>query len=68
MIRRRSKTKSLADKLFPITSDLDDLGILEIPPEKRKLHTETYDFTVGTVHDYLESGEIYIPEFQRSYV
>lgn len=65
---RRLRTKSLADKLFPIKTDTDDLSILEIPPEKRKLHTETYDFTVGTVHEYLNSGEIFIPEFQRSYV
>jgi hypothetical protein len=68
MARRKTRTKSLADKLFPIKTDLDDIDVIDIPPEKRILHTETYDFTVGTVFEYLKNGEIFIPEFQRSYV
>ncbi len=43
-------------------------GILSIPPEQRKLHTETYDFTVDTIAERLENGTVFIPEFQRKYV
>ena len=63
-----AKAKSLADRLFPVKTPLDDLDVKDIPPEKRRLQTETYDFTVGTIYDYLKKGDIYIPEFQRSYV
>ncbi len=63
-------TSSLADLLFPGTNDQQDFaeGILSIPPEQRKLHTETYDFSVDTIVERLEVGSIYIPEFQRRYV
>ncbi len=63
-----SRTKSLADRLFPIKGATDDSDIKEIPPEERRLHTETYDFTVGTIYDYLQNGDICIPEFQRLFV
>lgn len=63
-------SSSLADILFPGTLDQQEFaeGILSIPPEQRKLHTETYDFTVDTVVERLESMTIFIPEFQRKYV
>lgn len=59
--------KKLADKLFPIIDD-DDVSIVDIPPEQRRLHTETYDFSISTLVDYLKSGAVFIPDFQRKYV
>jgi len=61
--------KSLADQLFPADMD-EDLGasILTIPPEQRRLHTDTYDFAISTILHYLEEGNMYVPEFQRRYV
>lgn len=60
----------LADILFPGAMDQQDFadGILSIPPEQRKLHTETYDFTVDTMVEKVEDKSIYIPDFQRRYV
>ncbi|MBV8388666.1 MAG: DUF262 domain-containing protein [Mucilaginibacter sp.] len=63
----RNKSSKLADKLFPEIFE-QDLDILNIPPEKRRLNTETYDFTVSTLIDYLNDRHILIPEFQRGYV
>ncbi|MBS3915234.1 MAG: DUF262 domain-containing protein [Bacteroidetes bacterium] len=63
----KNKSSKLADKLFPEVEELN-LDILNIPPEKRRLNTETYDFTVSTLIDYLTNGHILIPEFQRGYV
>ncbi|TCL03688.1 DUF262 domain-containing protein [Sodalis ligni] len=60
--------KTLADKLFPKEKDNDDLAIIDIPPEQRRLHTETYDFSIATIINYLKDGSIYIPKFQRNYV
>lgn len=65
---KKTSSQSLADKLFPITTDLEDIDVVDIPPEKRRLHTETYDFSVATIHEYLKNGNIYLPEFQRGYV
>lgn len=59
--------KKLADKLFPVVND-DDISIVDIPPEQRRLHTETYDFSISTLFDYLKNGSVFIPEFQRKYV
>ena len=42
--------------------------MFSIPPEQRKLHTETYDFTVETIVEKLSDGSIFIPKFQRRYV
>jgi len=65
----KNQSKTLADKLFPDRKDIEDkFEILDIPPEQRRLHTETYDFTVGTIFEYLQKGDIFIPKFQRSYV
>lgn len=63
-----NRTKDLADELFPVVEDLDSLDVLEIPPNQRKLHTETYDFSISTIYEHLKSGHIYVPRFQRSYV
>lgn len=63
----KNKSSKLADKLFPEVEELN-LDILNIPPEKRRLNTETYDFTVSTLIDYLNNEHILIPEFQRGYV
>lgn len=61
--------QQLADKLFPIAKDQDDSAeVRNIPPEQRRLHTETADLTVGSLHGLLANGKIEIPEFQRSYV
>lgn len=62
--------KGLADLLFPSTEPQDDFAesILNIPPELRKLHTETYDFAVQTIFEKLKDGSIKVPEFQRRYV
>jgi uncharacterized protein with ParB-like and HNH nuclease domain len=63
------KDKSLADQLFPKLDEQEaQESILSIPPEKRRLHTETYDFAISTIIDHLTSEHIYIPEFQRRYV
>jgi hypothetical protein len=59
---------TLADRLFPReTEDYAD-SILSIPPEQRRLHTETYDYSITTVVDYLRAGHIFVPRFQRGYV
>ncbi|WP_109488444.1 DUF262 domain-containing protein [Occallatibacter savannae] len=60
---------ALADKLFPSEEPHAD-SILSIPPEQRRLHTETYDFSIATIYDKLNSREksLFIPEFQRGYV
>ena len=62
------KEESLADRLFPIEKVDDDIAIVDIPPEKRRLHTETYDFSIGTIVSHLNDGTITIPKFQRNYV
>jgi len=60
---------SLADILFPTLSEEEiNESILNIPPEQRRLQTETLDFSISTILDSLEKGNIFIPEFQRRYV
>jgi hypothetical protein len=61
--------ESLADALFPaeIEDDFEE-AILSIPPERRILRTEQYDFSVATLIGMMEKGEVAIPEFQRRYV
>lgn len=63
-------TTTLADLLFPGSYQQQEFadGILSIPAEQRKLHTETYDFTVDTIVERLDANTIFIPEFQRKYV
>ncbi|MEZ5345403.1 MAG: DUF262 domain-containing protein [Pyrinomonadaceae bacterium] len=68
-MQNKNKSSELADRLFPEKSAGDvNLDILNVPPEKRRLNTETYDFTVSTLVDYLNNEHIAIPEFQRGYV
>lgn len=67
MADEEKSSSKLADKLFPEIAD-DGGDILDIPPEKRRLNTETYDFNVSTISDYLTNSQIVIPEFQRGYV
>jgi len=62
------KQKSLADLLFPIEKVTEETAIIDIPPEQRRLHTETYDFSIDTLVGYLDNENIYIPKFQRKYV
>jgi hypothetical protein len=60
---------ALADKLFPLQEDSHADSILDVPPEQRRLHTDTYDFSIATINQYLTvSKNMYIPEFQRKYV
>jgi len=61
--------QKLADILFPTDEQVQlTESILDIPPEQRRLHTETYDFTVSTLVSYLKEKKLTIPEFQRRYV
>jgi hypothetical protein len=64
-----SDQKALADVLFPQEPD-DEIeeAILQIPPERRILRTDQYDFSVSTILGMMEKGEVVIPEFQRRYV
>lgn len=61
--------QALADKLFPVVvAQDDDAEVRNIPPEQRRLHTETADLTVGSLHQLMGTGKIEVPEFQRGYV
>lgn len=60
--------ESLADALFPEEQEEFEEAILSIPPEKRILRTEQYDFSVSTLVGMMDKGEVAIPEFQRRYV
>jgi len=62
-----NKSTLLANRIFPEEEDYE-FEVLNIPPEKRKLITETYDFTVSTIQDYIINEHIVIPNFQRGYV
>lgn len=64
-----TEIQALADRLFPIVPAGDeDADVRNIPPEQRRLHTETADLTVGSLHQLMGSGKIEVPEFQRGYV
>ncbi|WP_457586655.1 DUF262 domain-containing protein [Ensifer canadensis] len=60
--------KALADRLFPAIKAEEEVELRNIPPEQRRLHTETADLTVSSIHHYLANGKLSIPEFQRGYV
>lgn len=62
-----NKSTLLANRIFPDNDDFE-VEVLNIPAEKRKLITETYDFTVSTINDYINNEHIVIPNFQRGYV
>ncbi|MGN4149248.1 DUF262 domain-containing protein [Burkholderia gladioli] len=59
--------ESLADALFPVEEETEE-AILSIPPEKRILRTEQYDFSVSTLIGMMAKDEVKIPEYQRRYV
>lgn len=61
--------ETLADALFPQEpqEDLEE-AILAIPPERRVLRTEHYDFSVATILSMMQGDTVTIPEFQRRYV
>ena len=65
---KRQEGATLADKLFPKEAEEFADSILAIPPEQRRLHTETYDFSISTIRDYLSTEHIFVPQFQRGYV
>lgn len=67
--RIKATANELADLLFP-EQEYDDFAenIIDIPPEQRKLYTESSDFTVETLVSKLKNSSIYIPDFQRKYV
>lgn len=62
------KSKNLADVLFPKMKDFDEDLVLNVPLEQRQLHTEAYDFSVSTIYQYIQRGQMNIPLFQRGYV
>lgn len=62
-----NKSTVLANRIFPDITEFE-VEVLNIPAEKRKLITETYDFTVSTINDYINTEHIVIPNFQRGYV
>ena len=66
---KKNDSNTLANILFP-TEEQDETmnSILQIPPEQRRLITETYDFTVSTLLDAYKLGNIFIPKFQRAYI
>lgn len=66
--KSNNSIKNIADILFPEDADLEDVAVIDIPPEQRRLHTETFDFSIATIFSYLNEGNIYIPKFQRKYV
>ncbi len=64
-----SDQEALADVLFPEEPEEElEEAILSIPPERRILRTDQYDFSVSTLLGMLDKGEVKIPEFQRRYV
>lgn len=66
-IKLKADIMSIADILFPQYEE-DEIDILDIPANERKLRTETYDFSVATICDYMKNGNIIIPPYQRGYV
>ncbi|MDP1733224.1 MAG: DUF262 domain-containing protein [Sulfuritalea sp.] len=61
--------ESLADALFPVElEDEFEEAILSIPPERRILRTEQYDFSVSTLIGMMNKQEVTVPDFQRRYV
>lgn len=62
------EVKKLADQLFPQAIDVDEPEVKNIPPQQRRLQTETADYTVSTLFSLLTDQKIKIPNFQRGYV
>lgn len=64
----KKKSTSLADRLFPIQEAEGETPVINISPEQRRLITETFDFSIATIQEYLKVGSIFIPTYQRRYV
>lgn len=62
------EVKKLADELFREAKDDDEPEVKNIPPQQRRLLTETADYTVSTLFSLLTEQKIKIPNFQRGYV
>ncbi|QDE38025.1 DUF262 domain-containing protein [Luteibacter pinisoli] len=61
--------ETLADALFPSEPEEElEEAILSIPPERRVLRTEQYDFSVSTLVAMMDKKEVTVPNFQRRYV
>jgi len=60
--------RKLADQLFPEAKEVDEPEVKNIPPQQRRLQTETADYTVSTLFTLLNDQKIKIPNFQRGYV
>ena len=57
----KTDENTLADVLFPDRTEEElSESILTIPPEQRRLHTETYDFAISTILDYIDKNNIFI--------
>lgn len=67
-MRVDEQMKQLADQLFPDVPEQDGPEVKNIPPQQRRLQTETADYTVSTLFSLLVDGKIQIPDFQRGYV
>lgn len=69
MTTKPENQEELADILFPVRSTREaSEDVLAVPPNERRLQTETYDFTISTLVTLLREERIVIPEFQRKYV
>jgi hypothetical protein len=64
---RRTQEK-LADILFPVRRHEEEYVELDIPKEQRRLVTDSFDFTVSTLVQYIDDSDMYIPPFQRRFV
>jgi len=64
---KKNSAKDLADILFPEEESHTE-DVIKLPPEQRRLHTDTYDFSISSITGHLETGHIFVPEFQREYV
>ncbi len=62
--------EGLASLLFPQSDRGEDYvdSILQVPPELRRLNTESYDFSIATIVDLFTKGSIYIPRYQRHFI
>jgi hypothetical protein len=54
--------ENLANLLFPIEEEYKE-SILSIPPEKRILRTEQYDFSVNSLIEMLGKRDVVIPDY-----
>jgi hypothetical protein len=66
-IKKVLSQESLADLLYPSQPEDYSESVINLPPEKRRLHTETMDYTVSSLMEKFRKGDIYIPHFQRPF-